>query len=34
MTALDARARAAAIEWQVCLTSGQANDADRAAFEL
>ncbi|MFJ1300691.1 DUF4880 domain-containing protein [Pseudomonadota bacterium AL_CKDN230030165-1A_HGKHYDSX7] len=33
MTALDARTREAAIEWQVCLSSGQASDADRAAFE-
>ncbi|WP_424626112.1 FecR family protein [Achromobacter marplatensis] len=32
MTALDARTREAAIEWQVCLSSGQASDADRAAF--
>ena len=33
MTALDARTREAAIEWQVCLSSGQASDADRAAFD-
>lgn len=33
MTAMDARTREAAIEWQVCLSSGQASDADRAAFD-
>lgn len=33
MTALDARTREAAIEWQVCLSSGQASDADHAAFD-
>jgi transmembrane sensor len=33
MTAWDARTREAAIKWQVCLSSGQASDADRAAFD-
>jgi transmembrane sensor len=33
MTPLDMRSREAAIEWQVCLSSGQASDADRKAFD-
>lgn len=33
MTVSDARSREAAIAWQVCLSSGQASDADRRAFD-
>lgn len=33
MTTSEMRTREAAIEWQVCLSSGQASDADRKNFD-